>query len=48
MRLQQGSGTGMVGLLGVVVAPRAAEHHRLTQAGSVAGIWMGAAKPLVA
>jgi hypothetical protein len=47
MGLQQGSQAGMIGLLGVVAAPRAAEHDRLTQAGGVAGNRVGPAKPLV-
>ena len=47
MRLQQRTQTGIVGLLGLVVAHRPAGQHRLPLPGRPGGVRMGAAKPFI-
>jgi len=47
MRLQQCTQPGIVGLLGVIVAHRPAEQHRIPQPGSPGGVRMGPAKPVI-
>jgi hypothetical protein len=47
MRLQQRAQPGIVGLLGVVVAHRPAEQHRLPQPRSPGRVGVGAAKAVI-